>query len=310
MDGGGRFLRPVMVGEKPASASLPAVIKHHLPVPVRSARRQRGLRIPKFLGTGSLAALFAAVGLSGAIYGGGVAQLRDAYGEFHHLAARALGFGVARVTITGHVELSEAEILAATGVTARHSVPFLDIADVRQRIMNLPLVETASVRKLYPNDIAIDITEREAFAIWQKDGELRVVASDGTPTEKFNDPRFLNLPLVVGPGANKRAKEFAALIEKTPDLRARIRAGVLIGERRWNLKMTNGIDIKLPEDKPELALQKLSSLQREQRILERDVLAIDLRIPGRMTVRLAAEPAEQRLDAAKKKMGKWQGNDA
>lgn len=309
MDGGGRFLQPVTVGLTPASASLPAIVKSRLPVPVRPDRRRNGIQLPAHAGLYALAAFFMAVAGFSAIQGGHLATLRDMYGGFHHFAARSLGFGINRITIAGHLELSEAEIVRATGITDQTSLPFADIAEIRARVMALPLVQTASVRKLYPNDLAIDITEREAFAIWQKDGALHVVSSDGTATEKFNDARFMNLPLVVGEGANKRVKEFTALVEKSPELKARIRAGVLVSERRWNLKMANGVDVKLPEERPDIALQRLSLLQRDQKILDRDVLSIDLRIPDRVTVRLATEPAELRLDAAKKKMGKWQGSD-
>ncbi|MGL4323205.1 MAG: cell division protein FtsQ/DivIB [Beijerinckiaceae bacterium] len=299
------------MGDQPAAAAaLPAIVKAHLPVPARIDRRRHGFQIPRHAGLTSLAGLFIIVGLIGAVQGGHFAALRDTYSDVHHIVARGLGFGITRITIAGHVELSEAEILKATGINDRASLPFSDIADIRQRVMALPLVQAASVRKLYPNDLAIDITEREAYAVWQKDGALNIVSSDGTATEKFDDARFIHLPLVVGEGANKRVKEFTALTDKVPDLKSRIRAGVLISERRWNLKLTNGIDVKLPEDKPDVALQRLSALQREQRILERDVLSIDMRIPDRVTVRLAAEPAETRLESAKKKMGKWQGSDA
>ena len=310
MDGGGRFLQPVTVGVKPASASLPAIARNRLPVPARVDRRPPRFRVPRHAGIFGLCGFFVAVGLFSAIQGGHFAALRDSYSGLHHLAARSLGFGINRITIAGHLELSEAEILRATGITDQTSLPFADISDIRARVMALPLVQTASVRKLYPNDLAIDVTEREAFAVWQMDGALHVVSSDGTATEKFNDARFLNLPLVVGQGANKRAKDFTALIEKAPSLKGQIRAGVLISERRWNLKMTNGVDVKLPEERPDLALVRLGILQREQKILDRDILSIDLRIPDRVTVRLATEPAELRLDAAKKKMGKWQGIDA
>ena len=257
-----------------------------------------------------VALLFAAVALAGMVQGGHLQSIGQSSGDVAHFLGRWAGFGVQRVTISGQVELTEQEIVAAAGVDAHHSLAFLDVGKIRERIMALPLVERASVRKLYPNDLVIELTEREAFAVWQRDGELRVVASDGTPTEKMRDPRFVNLPLVVGEGANTRAKDFVALIEKTPELKARIRAGSLIGERRWNLTMTNGILVRLPEQGADEALQRLARAEREQKILERDILSIDLREPDRMTVRLAAEPAETRLEAAKKKMGKWMGGDA
>lgn len=290
-----------------ARGPLPVVVQR--PLPPRRLKH-KGIKLPRFAGPGALAGLFIAIAIAGIIQGGEFQGFSQRNGGVLDTVGRWAGFGVQRVTISGQVELSEQEIVAASGVDARHSLAFLDVRKIRDRIMALPLVEKASVRKLYPNDLVIEIVEREAFAVWQRDGELRVVASDGTPTEKMRDPRFVNLPLVVGEGANLRAKDFVALIDSSPELKSRIRAGSLIAERRWNLTMTNGVLVRLPEQGAATALQRLARAEREQRILQRDILSIDLRDPDRMTVRLAAEPAETRLEAAKKKMGKWVGSDA
>lgn len=307
MDGGGRLLRSVNATPLLAMrGALPAVVRTPPPRRIRNS----ATRLPRFAGTAAMAALFAGIALAGAAQGGHLQSMRAGFGDMHHTVGRMLGFGVQRVTISGHVELSEAEIVAASGVDGRQSLPFIDVNAIRERIMALPLVERASVRKLYPNDLVIDVVEREAFAVWQKDGDLNVIASDGSPTEKMRDPRFVDLPLVVGEGANRRAKEFVALIDAVPELKARIRAGSLIGERRWNLKMTNGLLVKLPEEAPDDALRRLARAQREGKLLDRDILSVDLREPDRIIVRLTAEPAEIRLDAARKKLGKWAGNDA
>jgi cell division protein FtsQ len=307
MDGGGRLLRSVKMEPLALSrGSLPVVVR---PLPPRRPRR-RGVELPRHAGAALVGVFFIVVVLAGALQGGHLNALRPSIEAAPHAFGRLIGFGVQRITISGQVELSEQEIVAASGVDARHSLAFLDVNHIRRQIMALPLVESASVRKLYPNDLVIDIVEREAFAVWQRDGELRVVASDGTPTEKMRDPRFVDLPLVVGEGANLRARDFVALVDKVPELKPRIRAGSLIGERRWNLTMTNGVLVRLPEVGADEALQRLATAQREQRLLERDILSIDLRQRDRMTVRLAAEPAETRLEAARKKMGKWVGSDA
>ena len=52
--------------------------------------------------------------------------------------------------------------------------------------------------KLYPGRLHIAVTEREAFALWQKDGKVSVIADDGTVVEPFVGARFAKLPLVVG----------------------------------------------------------------------------------------------------------------
>jgi len=94
------------------------------------------------------------------------------------------------------------------------------------------------------------------YAIWQLDGEVKVVAADGTAIEPFNDARFLRLPHVVGKEANLRVKEYATLLEAVPELGAKVRAGTLVAGRRWDLKLMNGVDLKLPEEGAEEALRR------------------------------------------------------
>jgi cell division protein FtsQ len=87
-----------------------------------------------------------------------------------------------------------------------------------------------------------------------------------------------------------------------------VRASVLVGERRWNLRLKNGIDVRLPESGVATALERLVALDREKNLITRDILAIDLRLPDRVTVRLSEAAAQMRIDAAKDKPKKKGGN--
>ena len=124
-----------------------------------------------------------------------------------------------------------------------------------------------------------------------------------------DEPRFADLPLVVGEQANLRTKEYLALIEAAGPLKSRIRAGTLVSGRRWTLKMDNGMDVRLPEHGAKDALARLVKLEREQGILEKDVIAIDLRMPDRVVVRLTEEAAAARAEALKKKPMRGKGVD-
>jgi len=237
------------------------------------------------------------VGLYGTVRGGQYDAFVAVNGSPLDTAARTLGFGLDMVTIAGAQGLTETEVLATAGITARTSLPFLDIAEVRDRLRQIPLIKDVSVRKLYPDRLLIEVTEREPFAIWQKDGKLLVVATDGAPIQELNDQRFTDLPFVVGQGANARVGEFLKIVESAGDLRTRIRAGILVGERRWTLKMTTGLDVKLPENDPEGAIAQFAVAARESRLLDKDLVSIDLRVPGRMYARLTEEAAAVRAEA-------------
>ncbi len=241
--------------------------------------------------------LFLVTGAYGVVKGGHYDAFVAAEGAPADIVAKAFGFGIDAVTIAGQTELAEAEILAVSEIGPRNSLLFLDVAKVRERLRNLPLVKEASVTKLYPNRLLIEVEERQPFALWQKGGVVNVVAADGMPIDAFRDQRFIHLPLVVGAGANKRLDEYLALLEAAGDLRERIRAGMLVSQRHWTLKMTNGVDVLLPEIDPAAALAGLVQLQRTSRILDKDVISLDLRQPGRVVARLTEDAAAARAES-------------
>lgn len=246
------------------------------------------------VGFGLALCLFAAVGGIGVSANGQYLQFIREYGHPCDIVARALGFGVDTVTISGQNGLADQQILAAAGVNPRQSLLLLDAADMRGRLMSLPLVKNASVRKFFPNRLVIEITERQPFGLWQKDGVVKIIAADGAPIDELRDAKFANLPFVVGEGANLRIDEFVDLLNEAGDLREKIRAGMLVSQRRWTLKMTSGVEVMLPEVDAKGAIRQLVQLEREGHVIEKDVVSLDLRVPGKLYVRLTEEAAASR----------------
>jgi cell division protein FtsQ len=318
MDGGGRILRSL---RESISASLPHVHIHAYqprpaavgapyaaaapqPAAPRAVPRRHADGVPALtrfaflarpgVGLAALVLLFSGVGLLGFVQSGGYDALIEREGAPWDLAARSAGFDIASVTITGQSRLTEKELLKASGVTARQSLPFLDANEVRERLMATPLVKSARVMKLYPNRLVIAVEERVPHALWQQDGRVSVISEDGVVIDQLRDERYLGLPFVVGDGAQKRLPEFLALVAGLGDLAPRIKAGVLVAGRRWDIEMTNGVMIKLPEDNPGAAVATLLRLQKEARVLDKDVMSIDLRGNERVVVRLTEEAAAAR----------------
>ena len=238
----------------------------------------------------TLAVLLGAAAL-GAARGGHLDGFNARYGGVGDFVARMAGFGVDIVTVSGAAHMSETRVLSIAGISSRNSLPFFDVAAARVRLEADPLVKQASVRKLYPNQIVVDIVERTPYGVWQKDGQVRAIAADGAPIDDVSDGRYADLPFVVGEGANARVREFAALLDAMGEVKPRVEAGVLVSQRSWSLKFKSGIDVKLPEVNPEGAIATLLRLQRQSRILDRDVLALDFRSSGRVFVRLSQEAA-------------------
>jgi cell division protein FtsQ len=270
-------------------------------------RRQQGLRIPRGIGS-SAAVLFVLASLgTGFVVGGHYEAMLRRQGSVPDMLARLVGFGIENIGVSGNHELSQDEVVQLTGLTNTASLPFLDPKALQARLVSVPMIAEATVSKLYPDRLLIDIRERVPFALWQQDGQVQVISEDGTPIETLSDPRFLRLPHVVGPDANLRVKEFAALIETVPEMREQIRAGILVSKRRWTLKLQNGVDIKLPEIAPQKALKAFAALEREQGLTRRAIMAVDLRLPDRVVVRLTEEAATGFADTIQQKIKRWGG---
>jgi len=319
MDGGGRLVRSVnavLAGTTPLTPVR--VTGPQLLVGERSRRWFRGSRrsavavplaerLPRGLGSWLAVGFLGLTTMAGAAFGGHFESLREAYGEPKHALARLAGLGIDRVTISGLTELSEIEVLVAAGIDPKISLAFFDADEARRRLEATPLIREASVRKLYPGEVAITLTEREPFALWQVKGDLFLIAQDGTVIDRMDDGRFAHLPLVVGADANLRAREYVDMLAEAGPLAPRIRAGSLVAGRRWNLKLDTGIDIRLPEGGTGAALKRLVGLEQDFRISEKDLIAIDLRQPDRVTMRLSEEGAAARAEQLKAKSKKKGG---
>jgi len=293
---------------------LRSELQPRLPAWVSDAWRRCGrwaakiVRLPPPRGVGiaaSVLLLASALGY-GVVKGQHLPALIDWAKNARDAAANSLGFRIAEVSLSGEKEVSREEILTTAGVTGRASLLFLDAVAARTRLLENPWITDAAVLKLYPDRLQITITERHAFALWQKNGRVSVIAADGTVLEPFVERRYLGLPFVVGKGAQRRARGFLDILDLYSDIASRVRASVLVAQRRWDLLLTNGIDVELPENNPAAALGRLVALDREKKLLSRDITIVDLRLPDRVTVRLsdaAAQAREESLKNSKKKKG-------
>ena len=154
----------------------------------------------------------------GIVKGGHVEELTSALSDTRNAIANSAGFRITAVAINGRKQLTQDEVLAIGGVNGRSSLLFLDAAAVRDRLKANPWIADATVLKFYPGQLQIDIVERSAFALWQQDGRLSVIADDGAVLEPYLSRRFISLPLVVGKGAETRARDFLALLARYPQV--------------------------------------------------------------------------------------------
>ncbi len=229
-----------------------------------------------------------AIAMMGAVYvafaSGQVARWGDAVYASLDSGLRSVGVRVERIVLTGRKNSDIDDIKRAIGLERADSMLNVNTKVIRERLLELGWVEQATVQRLLPNRINVGIVEREPFAVWQLNGSLSLVDETGTSIGGADAKRFGHLPLIVGKGANDQAAHLFAALAPYPEIRGRVRAAIRIGERRWNLRLASGIDVKLPEGALDRSLRELSILETETRLLVRDIRALDLRFPDRLII--------------------------
>jgi cell division protein FtsQ len=329
MDGGGRLARSLRSPRprtdlKAAAIGAVVLLREWLGSRRSSAKSRRIQRVehpprliaflerhvPRRAGLAATVLLLLGSAGFGIVKGGHAEQFTAGLSNARNALANSAGFRITTVAINGRRQLSQDEVLAIGGVDGRSSLLFLDAAGVREKLKANPWISEATVLKLYPGQLKIDIVERSAFAIWQLDGRLSVISDDGAVLEPYVSQRFLSLPLVVGKGAQARAKEFLALLARYPRVNSATKAAVFVGERRWNLRLKDGLDVKLPENDVANALATLSTLDKDEHLFSRDIVAVDMRLPDRLTVQLSEDAAKAREELFKEKKPKKKVGDA
>jgi cell division protein FtsQ len=210
-------------------------------------------------------------------------------------ASAAGGLVVARVTVEGRANADARELLAASGLAQGQPMLGLSPEAIRARLEALPWVEQASVQRRFPGHVHLVIEERTPFAIWQNRGRFALIDRQGRVIVRDAVERFADLPLVVGEGAASEAATLLGVLAMYPEVKRRVTAAVRVNQRRWNLRLVSGADVLLPEGHEAAALERLVALHQENQVLDRQLIAVDLRLPDRMVLRPApGEPAEPR----------------
>ncbi len=201
-------------------------------------------------------------------------------------ATAALGLRVHDIVVEGRQKTPEALLRAAIGVATGDPILSYSVADARARIETIRWVQNAVVSRRLPDTILVSLTERRPFAVWQHDGKFVLIDRDGQLVTDSDVGTFSGeLPLVVGDGAPAAAAALIDALAAQPDIQSRVQAAVRVGERRWNLRLTNGMDVLLPEGAEAQALARLAEMQTAHDLLDRPLQALDLRLPDRLVFR-------------------------
>lgn len=192
-------------------------------------------------------------------------------------------------------------ILKTIGLQQGTQMSSIDLKEIQSKVKQLPWVRMAVVERYWPNEIKITIEEKIPLALWQNNHKYHPL-DEQAEIIKTNTQLPADLLLVVGPDAPKHLIELIKNLEQVPQIYQYVRAAVRFGERRWNLKLFNaehGLEILLPEKDVLQALQRLDQHNKEEKIIKRQLAAIDLRTQDKVILKPIPTPSKK--PKAKKK---------
>jgi len=214
------------------------------------------------------------------------------------------GFTVNGYQITGLKHMARAPIdaivsdelhrSAEAAGTDKAAQTLVSVSEIRDRLIQFGWVKDARVSRRLPDTLVIDIVERNPAALWQDQGRLALIDADGVVLDRVPVDKMPDLPLLIGPGANNQAEELGRLMAAVPTLKPQLASATWVGGRRWDLNFQTGETVALPEgeDASRVALVKFAKLDKSTGLLGHGMLRFDLRIAGKMIVRLPHAPPE------------------
>jgi cell division protein FtsQ len=199
-------------------------------------------------------------------------------------AGRA-GLRVEQIEVTGLKRMDRMSVYAVALDQQSRAMPLVDLEAVRQKLLRYGWIKDAHVSRRLPDTLLVDIVEREPAAVWQDNGQLTLIDASGVLLEPVDPDAIPDLPLVIGPGADRQEAAYQRLLAAAPALKPRIKAATWIGNRRWDLTFDSGEVLALPEEGAPAALVKFAELEGARTLLGRGWLRFDMRDPAKLVAR-------------------------
>ncbi len=125
---------------------------------------------------------------------------------------------------------------------------------------------------------------------------MYLVDSEGVVIEHDGIGSFSNLPIIVGEGAEKEVSHFLKHLNKFIKIKKQLIFAIRVSKRRWNIKISKGITVKLPEQNVLQALNVLDKISDSNGLFNDDIASIDLRIPDRIIISKKKQSTEKNME--------------
>jgi cell division protein FtsQ len=163
---------------------------------------------------------------------------------------------LSRLRVTSQFErVQDQDLRAALVPYARGGYFAVDLDAAQAAVERLPWVESAIVRKQWPDVLEVQVVEHRPYARW---GEHKLLSERGRLFPLPADLAAARLPQLAGP--EMRTSEVVELFNESTDLFAPLGYGVVAlgmdARGSWSLVLDNGTEVVVGRDDPRARLQR------------------------------------------------------
>lgn len=182
------------------------------------------------------------------------------------------------------------QIVEALRGRLRGTLLTADIDEIRSMFEGIPWVRRAEVRRAWPDRLEVQLEEHVALARWEEPGAGRLVNIYGEP---FAGDTAAELPLFSGPAGSEReiSARYAKFRNLLGPLALEPRQILLSLRHAWQLKLSNGLTVKLGRDSDKDPLEErlvrfVAVYPRTLGRMQRRLDYVDLRYPNGFALRV------------------------
>jgi len=169
----------------------------------------------------------------------------------------------------------------------------VDVRAVKQAAEEMPWVDTASVRRIWPDTLRIDIREQIPLARWQSSG---MVNRHGDVVLLANADELQKLPVFNGPKGTAKilAQRYQHLSAPLADVELAVVALTLSERRAWQVLLNNGMELLLGRAMQDVQLARFTRAYRSVLAKKREsIQSVDLRYTNGFAVRWKTEASNK-----------------
>jgi cell division protein FtsQ len=189
------------------------------------------------------------------------------------------------VYLEGQKHTKNQQIVSAINLKIGQPIMSVPINEIKDSLESISWVKYAMVERQLPDSLYINIVEREAIAFWQNGGKLYLIDDEGSPILEQDLLAYKDLIILIGDDAPLNVNSLLQMISKNKELYKQVSSATRVGERRWNIKFSNGLEIMLPEERPEKSWDYVIKLYENKNLFAKGTSVVDLRIPDRLYIK-------------------------